>query len=743
MRKGFFFALLLLFSGSVAAQSISGVSGTLNHGASITVSGSSFGTRPTQSPIRWDNFEAGTIGAGITGWTTTSTQAGKGPRYAAVSRPGTPGSKSAWQEFGSGNYNSGIALTNTPSRKFYVSGWVYGNVSGISRNVKLVSFRGADFADPEGRFDQYPVHSNGQIYTADCSGNKTMGNYSVGGTLIIEDGNWHRLEVWIDLGTPNGGNGNYHIWKDFVTWGTPLSGTAITSDCQFAEAWVQHYFSTDTNNPSANYYWDELYIDTTRARVEIGNASTWAASTHREIQPVSAWSASSVTFTLNRGSFSPGASAWLFVVTDSGAVSAGYPITLGASGGTTTYTVTPSAGANGSISPSSPQTINSGSSAVFTVTPNANYVASVGGTCGGTLTGTNYTTNAITANCTVSATFSSIADTTPPVISNVLPAGEQPYGTTSVTLQVTTNEAATCRYNTADELYANMPNTFATTGGTTHSQSGLAVTAGTSYTRFIRCSDAAGNANTVSATASYSVAAADFVILDNNGSGVTQSGDWNASTYFPGYYGTNYHYSPDGLGYWFQWSTALTAGTYAVYAWWPAAAGRPTDATYEITHSGGTATVPANQTANGSQWNLLGTYTFGTTGTVRLLSGATGTEGAAADAVRFVTSEFDEIPPVLSGISPGGDLTEIVSSILLQVTTNELSTCNYGGKGVAYSAMNPFSITGGTSHSSSIDVVPGGVYQRCFICRDSYANESAESCTRFSVPALPKRRVLH
>jgi len=73
--------------------------------------------------------------------------------------------------------------------------------------------------------------------------------------------------------------------------------------------------------------------------------------------------------------------------------------------GTTTYTVTPSAGSNGTISPNTPQTVNSGSTTAFTVTPNSGYTASVGGTCGGSLVGTTYTTNAITANCTVSATF--------------------------------------------------------------------------------------------------------------------------------------------------------------------------------------------------------------------------------------------------------------------------------------------------------------------------------------------------
>jgi hypothetical protein len=70
-----------------------------------------------------------------------------------------------------------------------------------------------------------------------------------------------------------------------------------------------------------------------------------------------------------------------------------------------TYSVTPSAGANGTINPSTPQTIDHGATAVFIVTPGMGYSAMVTGSCGGSLSGTTYTTNAITADCTVDATF--------------------------------------------------------------------------------------------------------------------------------------------------------------------------------------------------------------------------------------------------------------------------------------------------------------------------------------------------
>ncbi|MDP9199241.1 MAG: Ig-like domain repeat protein, partial [Pseudomonadota bacterium] len=71
------------------------------------------------------------------------------------------------------------------------------------------------------------------------------------------------------------------------------------------------------------------------------------------------------------------------------------------------FTVTPSAGANGSIDPATSQTVVINGAATFAVDAASGYrVDSVSG-CGGTLTGTSYTTGAITADCTVAATFES------------------------------------------------------------------------------------------------------------------------------------------------------------------------------------------------------------------------------------------------------------------------------------------------------------------------------------------------
>ena len=87
-----------------------------------------------------------------------------------------------------------------------------------------------------------------------------------------------------------------------------------------------------------------------------------------------------------------------------------------------TFTVSPSAGVNGSITPAIAQIVIQGNTATFTVTPNSGYAANVGGTCVGSLAGNIYTTNPITANCTVAASFNALPATVPgaPVIGTAI-----------------------------------------------------------------------------------------------------------------------------------------------------------------------------------------------------------------------------------------------------------------------------------------------------------------------------------
>lgn len=95
---------------------------------------------------------------------------------------------------------------------------------------------------------------------------------------------------------------------------------------------------------------------------------------------------------------------------------------------TLTHTVTPSAGANGTIVVNTPVIVNHGGTTNFTVTPAMGYIAVVTG-CGGTLVGNTYTTGPILADCAVTATFAlnvfTVTVSAPPGLGTVTPSGPQ------------------------------------------------------------------------------------------------------------------------------------------------------------------------------------------------------------------------------------------------------------------------------------------------------------------------------
>ena len=80
-----------------------------------------------------------------------------------------------------------------------------------------------------------------------------------------------------------------------------------------------------------------------------------------------------------------------------------------------------------------------------------------------------------------------------------------------------------------------------------------------------------------------------------------------------GYWGSNYqHDGNTGKG---SKSATFTptlpaACSYQVYLWYTAAPNRANNVPVDIVHADGTSSVTVNQQINGSQWFLLGTYTF-------------------------------------------------------------------------------------------------------------------------------------
>jgi hypothetical protein len=142
-------------------------------------------------------------------------------------------------------------------------------------------------------------------------------------------------------------------------------------------------------------------------------------------------------------------------------------------------------------------------------------------------------------------------------------------------------------------------------------------------------------------------------IVDNDTAGFSiLSGTW--SIHFTTYYfGANCRLLASSGGGSCKWAAPLAAGTYDVFAWWPAR-GDGTSATpsYTVHTASGDVSVAVDQTnsATWGKWNKLGTYSLDATASVTIVAAAN--TSPAADAIQFApTGGSTPPPPVLTTIA--------------------------------------------------------------------------------------------
>jgi hypothetical protein len=128
-------------------------------------------------------------------------------------------------------------------------------------------------------------------------------------------------------------------------------------------------------------------------------------------------------------------------------------------------------------------------------------------------------------------------------------------------------------------------------------------------------------------------------IVDNTAATVVST--WSTGTASTDKYGADYRFSGNGTGSAYLQFTPNNpvAGNYQVYEWHPQGSNRTTAAPHVVTHSAGSTQVNVNQTVNGGQWNLLGTFNFsaGTGGNVKITDAFPDTtQVVVADAIKFV-----------------------------------------------------------------------------------------------------------
>ncbi|WP_053204941.1 DNRLRE domain-containing protein [Jiangella muralis] len=162
------------------------------------------------------------------------------------------------------------------------------------------------------------------------------------------------------------------------------------------------------------------------------------------------------------------------------------------------------------------------------------------------------------------------------------------------------------------------------------------------------------------------------VLADNSDTGNTAvTGVWSVLADGTGFQGYDYRRHAAGHGGGadeFTWTLRIPAdGTYEVFVRHPAGVtGAATDAPFEITHAGGTATQTVNQAENGGEWASLGSYAFTEDGTHTIALGTSAAGMVFADAVKLVrdtTGQADtEAKDFTYDYDPNGNLVSLTDA---------------------------------------------------------------------------------
>jgi hypothetical protein len=180
------------------------------------------------------------------------------------------------------------------------------------------------------------------VQTVYESGGQSITNWT---SPALQYDTWEHYQVSYNQGSVNTSDGTLIVTKNGVTDG--YNSTAIKirtlAESVINQIRIGHYFDVSDRGCGANsdvvIFTDNVYIDTTLSRVEIGNESVYSNCTHREIQIPSAWSTTSLSATINIGSFGATDTAYLFVIDSDGNVSSGYEITFGDTYGSNSQTI--------------------------------------------------------------------------------------------------------------------------------------------------------------------------------------------------------------------------------------------------------------------------------------------------------------------------------------------------------------------------------------------------------------------
>lgn len=318
-----------------ARPSITNVTGTMDDGSQITISGSSFGSKSKASPLVWDDFESGSNGAkvGTNSAAVGRWDVGAGSELVEYSSAQPhAGRMSSFHDFRK-NYNINLSK-NLDFTKLYLDYWMYVDYEDAkSRNFKPWRLYG----DNDNMQLNYVWLCNGQLMPI---GHQPSLNISEWSGSTYSDRKWYHVQLTFKHSDPNVSNGTIrHLINNQVHGYNSSNVVTRINSRPFNQIRIGHYWATTAqegcqSNSGARIYTDNVYIDTSWARVIIADASTLSNAKHTEMLIPTSWNSSQIQATFNSGSFASGSTVYVFVVDENDAASAqGYPVKIGQSSG--------------------------------------------------------------------------------------------------------------------------------------------------------------------------------------------------------------------------------------------------------------------------------------------------------------------------------------------------------------------------------------------------------------------------
>lgn len=344
MRWLIFISVASVPLASMAAPSISSISGTFEQGESVTISGNSLGSNALVIEFLGEAIEAGTTGQAFarTGWNnnhgwvnavyaTDSAHSGDHSLKVSPTRPNDINGMFSYQ----------LPDTVNEQENLYISYWIRKDDAYNGGQWKMLRISEIGDLDGDGNeivffnWNPYEGGGNKQLNIFGSKDPFTQAFWPEWYHYPIGDNNWARMDIYVQSSDLDQFDGSVTVTRydgaDINTFDTGDIRTHDTVDVGFDHVIFQNYIGPGID--TAHIWFDDIYIQQgSQARVELCDASTWGARTHCEIQKPTNWSTTSIDVDINQGTFNPDDTAYLYVIDDGDSVSSGYEVTIGGSG---------------------------------------------------------------------------------------------------------------------------------------------------------------------------------------------------------------------------------------------------------------------------------------------------------------------------------------------------------------------------------------------------------------------------